>query len=237
MTTTATASASAGFLPASLAALLSRPTAAAAIAAPISTRSVGSIFSAASFSPPPPAAAPSVHVLPSVPSSGTLLAPATVAALSAPLVAASTPPATTPAMEPYFDANTAHPPPPIGAYVAPAPVTATTVTFVLSKPDVFKTSHSETYVIFGEVKFDDVNYQLQTQVAEQFKAPGLSSMNSKGEPSMAAVQDDEEVDETGVDKKDIELVMMQASVSRSSAVEALKAADGDIVSAIMELTN
>ncbi|XP_044974162.1 nascent polypeptide-associated complex subunit alpha-like protein 1 [Hordeum vulgare subsp. vulgare] len=111
------------------------------------------------------------------------------------------------------------------------------VTFVLSKPDVFKTSHSETYVIFGEVKFDDVNYQLQTQVAEQFKAPGLSSMNSKGEPSMAAVQDDEEVDETGVDKKDIELVMMQASVSRSSAVEALKAADGDIVSAIMELTN
>ncbi|KAI5002339.1 hypothetical protein ZWY2020_026989 [Hordeum vulgare] len=111
------------------------------------------------------------------------------------------------------------------------------VTFVLSKPDVFKTSHSETYVIFGEVKFDDVNYHLQTQVAEQFKAPGLSSMNSKGEPSMAAVQDDEEVDETGVDKKDIELVMMQASVSRSSAVEALKAADGDIVSAIMELTN
>ncbi|KAF7025901.1 hypothetical protein CFC21_038050 [Triticum aestivum] len=111
-----------------------------------------------------------------------------------------------------------------------------TVTFVLSKPDVFKSSHSETYVIIGEIKFEDLNTELQTQ-AEQFKAPGPSRVNSMGEPSVAAVQDDEEVDETGVDKKDVELVMMQASVSRSGAVEALKAADGDIVSAIMELTN
>nr|DAD43001.1 TPA_asm: hypothetical protein HUJ06_001231 [Nelumbo nucifera] len=50
-------------------------------------------------------------------------------------------------------------------------------------------------------------------------------------------QEDEEVDETGVEPKDIELVMTQAGVSRSKAVKALKAADGDIVSAIMELTN
>ncbi|KAM3354435.1 hypothetical protein ACQJBY_025236 [Aegilops geniculata] len=112
-----------------------------------------------------------------------------------------------------------------------------TVTFVLSKPDVFKSSHSETYVIIGEIKFEDLNTELQTQAAEQFKASGPSRVNSKGETSVAAVQDDEEVDETGVDKKDVELVMMQASVSRSRAVEALKAADGDIVSAIMELTN
>ncbi|XP_044354671.1 nascent polypeptide-associated complex subunit alpha-like protein 1 [Triticum aestivum] len=112
-----------------------------------------------------------------------------------------------------------------------------TVTFVLSKPDVFKSSHSETYVIIGEIKFEDLNTELQTQAAEQFKAPGPSRVNSMGEPSVAAVQDDEEVDETGVDKKDVELMMMQASVSRSRAVEALKAADGDIVSAIMELTN
>jgi len=49
-------------------------------------------------------------------------------------------------------------------------------------------------------------------------------------------EDDGEVDETGVEPKDIELVMTQAGVSRSKAVHALKAADGDIVSAIMELT-
>nr|BAK06432.1 predicted protein [Hordeum vulgare subsp. vulgare] len=113
-----------------------------------------------------------------------------------------------------------------------------TVTYVLSKPDVFKSSRSETYVMFGEVKLEDVNTELlQTQAAEQFKTQGPSGVISKDEPSMAAAQDDEEIDETGVDKKDVELVMMQASVSRSRAVESLKAADGDIVSAIMELTN
>jgi alpha-D-ribose 1-methylphosphonate 5-triphosphate synthase subunit PhnI len=51
----------------------------------------------------------------------------------------------------------------------------------------------------------------------------------------AAVEDDdgEEVDESGVEAKDIELVMTQASVSRARAVKALKASSGDIVSAIM----
>ncbi|KAG8079028.1 hypothetical protein GUJ93_ZPchr0007g5160 [Zizania palustris] len=110
------------------------------------------------------------------------------------------------------------------------------ILFVISKPDVFKSPNSDTYVIFGEAKIEDLSSQLQTQAAEQFKAPDLSSVISKAEPS-AAAQDEEEVDETGVEPKDIELVMTQASVSRSRAVKALKAADGDIVTAIMELTN
>lgn len=78
---------------------------------------------------------------------------------------------------------------------------------------------------------------MQTQAAEQFKAPDLSHVISKPEPEPStSAQDDEEVDETGVEPKDIELVMTQAGVSRSKAVKALKAADGDIVAAIMELT-
>ncbi|KAK3010330.1 hypothetical protein RJ639_013023 [Escallonia herrerae] len=110
------------------------------------------------------------------------------------------------------------------------------ILFVISKPDVFKSPASDTYVVFGEAKIEDLSSQLQSQAAEQFKAPNLSNVISKPEPS-AMVQDDEDVDETGVEPKDIELVMTQAGVSRSKAVKALKAADGDIVSAIMELTN
>lgn len=110
------------------------------------------------------------------------------------------------------------------------------ILFVISKPDVFKSPTSDTYVVFGEAKIEDLSSQLQTQAAEQFKAPDLSHVISKPETSTMA-QDDEEVDETGVEPKDIELVMTQAGVSRSKAVKALKAADGDIVSAIMELTN
>ncbi|EMS58928.1 hypothetical protein TRIUR3_19766 [Triticum urartu] len=67
---------------------------------------------------------------------------------------------------------------------------AKNILFVVSKPDVFKSPTSETYV----------------------------------------------VDETGIEARDIDLVMTQASVSRAKAVKALKAHDGDIVSAIMELT-
>ncbi|XP_006654327.1 nascent polypeptide-associated complex subunit alpha-like protein [Oryza brachyantha] len=111
------------------------------------------------------------------------------------------------------------------------------ILFVISKPDVFKSPTSDTYVIFGEAKIEDLSSQLQTQAAEQFKAPDLSSMLSKPEASTAVQDDDEAIDETGVEPKDIELVMTQATVSRSKAVKALKAADGDIVTAIMELTN
>ncbi|KAK3135748.1 hypothetical protein QOZ80_5BG0422910 [Eleusine coracana subsp. coracana] len=110
------------------------------------------------------------------------------------------------------------------------------ILFVISKPDVFKSPASDTYVIFGEAKIEDLSSQLQSQAAEQFKAPDLSNMMSKPEASTAAQDDDETVDETGVEPKDIELVMTQASVSRPKAVKALQAANGDIVSAIMELT-
>jgi NACalpha-BTF3-like transcription factor len=41
---------------------------------------------------------------------------------------------------------------------------------------------------------------------------------------------DEDVDTTGVEAKDIELVMSQANVSRARAVAALKKNDNDIVS-------
>lgn len=114
------------------------------------------------------------------------------------------------------------------------------IMFVISKPDVFKSPASDTYVIFGEAKIEDLSSQMQSQAAEQFKAPDLSNVVSQGESSSSAsavVQDDDEdIDEEGVDAKDVELVMTQAGVTRPKAVKALKAADGDIVTAIMELT-
>lgn len=111
------------------------------------------------------------------------------------------------------------------------------ILFVISKPDVFKSPASDTYVIFGEAKIEDLSSQLQSQAAEQFKAPDLSSVIPNSGASIAAHDENEDCDETGVEPKDIELVMTQAGVTRAKAVKALKAADGDIVSAIMELTN
>lgn len=47
---------------------------------------------------------------------------------------------------------------------------------------------------------------------------------------------DEDVDATGVEDKDVDLVMSQANVTRAKAIKALKNNDNDIVNAIMELT-
>ena len=69
------------------------------------------------------------------------------------------------------------------------------------------------------------------------RRPLPTKTNLRCTHSTAAEEDDgEEVDESGVEPKDIELVMTQANVSRGRAVKALKASGGDIVSAIMELT-
>ncbi|XP_022736820.1 nascent polypeptide-associated complex subunit alpha-like protein 2 [Durio zibethinus] len=115
------------------------------------------------------------------------------------------------------------------------------ILFFISKPDVFKSPNSETYVIFGEAKIEDLSSQLQTQAAQQFRMPDMGSVMAKSDTSTAAAgvpadEEEEEIDETGVEPRDIDLVMTQAGVSRNKAVTALKTHNGDIVSAIMELT-
>ena len=55
------------------------------------------------------------------------------------------------------------------------------------------------------------------------------------ELSLAEEDEGGDLDESGLEPKDVELVMSQASCSRSKAVKALRANDGDIVNAIMEL--
>ncbi|KFK45046.1 hypothetical protein AALP_AA1G337100 [Arabis alpina] len=115
--------------------------------------------------------------------------------------------------------------------------------FVISKPDVFKSPNSDTYVIFGEAKLDDLSSQLQTQAAQRFKMPDMASMlPNNGSDTVTAPQaeeeeeDEEDLDEVGVEAKDVDLVMTQAGVSKAKAVKALKASNGDIVTAIMDLT-
>jgi nascent polypeptide-associated complex subunit alpha len=104
---------------------------------------------------------------------------------------------------------------------------------VVAKPDVYKHPNSDTHVIFGEAKIEDLSAAAQA-AAQQFSSAEMPSVEA---PKAKIEEEDEgEVDETGVEPKDIELVMTQAGVSRGKAVNALKGNDGDIVSAIMDLT-
>jgi hypothetical protein len=52
-------------------------------------------------------------------------------------------------------------------------------------------------------------------------------------PALVDEGSDEAVDETGLEPKDIELVVTQGKVSRAAAVKALRKHNGDIVNAIM----
>jgi len=116
------------------------------------------------------------------------------------------------------------------------------ILFVINNPDVYKNPHSDTYIIFGEAKIEDLSQQAQLAAAEKFKGPepaagaidGAGANAKMSEP--IAEEDEEEVDEAGVDEKDVELVMSQANVPRNKAIRALKNNSNDIVNAIMELT-
>lgn len=112
------------------------------------------------------------------------------------------------------------------------------ILFVISKPEVYKSPASDTYIVFGEAKIEDLSQQAQLAAAEKFKntIPSAAENATTAPAAQEESDNEEEVDASGVEPKDIELVMQQANVSRNKAVKALQNNQNDIVNAIMELT-
>ncbi|KAF5358542.1 hypothetical protein D9756_001941 [Leucocoprinus leucothites] len=90
---------------------------------------------------------------------------------------------------------------------------------------------------------EDMNSHAQLSAAQQLAtAANTTSLESAtaGDPGdeddvpeLKEVEDDGPVDETGVDPKDIDLVMQQVNCSRAKAVRALRDSGGDLINAIM----
>ncbi|KAI0980179.1 hypothetical protein GJ496_000358 [Pomphorhynchus laevis] len=129
--------------------------------------------------------------------------------------------------------------------------------FVIQNPDVYKSPCSDTYIVFGEAKIEDLSQQPAMKAAERLKSailadksaavpdtaaetPIESLVAAEQEEAAALVEEaeesDSEQDSTGIEEKDIEMVMNQANVSRSKAIKTLRKKDLDVVDAIMELT-
>lgn len=70
-------------------------------------------------------------------------------------------------------------------------------------------------------KPEEIMSEMDTQAANISEAKGKD------------VEDEGEVDETGVDAKDIELVTAQVGCTRAKAVKSLKEKNGDLINAIM----
>ncbi|KAG7354738.1 NAC domain containing protein [Nitzschia inconspicua] len=117
--------------------------------------------------------------------------------------------------------------------------------FTIAKPDVFEKNGS--YVVFGEARqggggLPGANaaaaasmQEQQAQAAQQLAAQAGAAADDAGVPKIEEVEE-EAIDDSGVDAKDIDLVMGQAGCSRAKAVKALKDNGGDLVNAIMSLT-
>jgi len=139
------------------------------------------------------------------------------------------------------------------------------ILFVIQKPDVYKSPASDTYIVFGEAKIEDLSQRAQIAAANQFKNIGQNQppsnqtsndqtstnlnntdkttneknaniqANNKTETIQEETDEDEQVDSEGIEENDIQLVMSQSKTSRSKAIKALRKCNNDIVNAIMEL--
>ncbi|KAI1726867.1 NAC domain-containing protein [Ditylenchus destructor] len=95
------------------------------------------------------------------------------------------------------------------------------ILFVINKPDVYKSPGSDTYVVFGEAKIEDLAQHAQITDMENLKPP------------TSIIRDVRRMVPTEEESDGEELVMSQANVSRNKAIKALKKADNDLVNAIM----
>lgn len=119
------------------------------------------------------------------------------------------------------------------------------ILFVINNPDVFKNPASDTYIVFGEAKIEDLSQQAQVAAAEKFKSADMmpSVLDKDGasrpmvsQPIQEEEEEDGEIDYKGVEEKDVDLVCAQAQVTKRRAIEALLRNNNDIVNAIMDLT-
>jgi nascent polypeptide-associated complex subunit alpha len=124
------------------------------------------------------------------------------------------------------------------------------IMFVIAKPEVFKSPTSDSYIIFGEAKIEDLAAKQAALEAEKAAYRPEGNQASKQAvydksgippaknvaPQQQPLEEETSVDESGVDANDIKLVVDQAHCTRARAVAALRNNGNDIVNAIMELT-
>merc|ERR1719453_1297090 len=80
------------------------------------------------------------------------------------------------------------------------------ILFVISKPDVHKSATSDTYIVFGEAKIEDLSAQAQAQAANQFAAAPEAGDDAKDDADKGAKiqeveEEDGDVDESGIEPK------------------------------------
>lgn len=115
--------------------------------------------------------------------------------------------------------------------------------FSVNQPDVYRTQDNSTYVIFGEIRVEDIS-QARKYAEEAAKnatapheeeKPAAEATEAAAEPAAEAAA--ENVDAGDLAEEEISFVMEQTKCDRSQAIKALHENNKDMVNAIMSLTN
>ena len=76
------------------------------------------------------------------------------------------------------------------------------ILFAIGHPDVFKSATSDTYVVFGEAKIEDLSAQAQQQAASQFQAAqasmGSGAAAAAAPPTIPEEDEGGDLDESGL---------------------------------------
>jgi NACalpha-BTF3-like transcription factor len=111
----------------------------------------------------------------------------------------------------------------------------------VKNPEVFSSQQNpNSFIIFGELTFDDDEKKLKQDTIEQLKKEGeqlKTVKETKEEPKVEVVQEGEELSEEGLEKEAIETVMNEGKCSRQAAIKALRAHNGDPVEALLDVGN
>jgi nascent polypeptide-associated complex subunit alpha len=109
----------------------------------------------------------------------------------------------------------------------------------VKNPEVFSSQQNpNSFIIFGELTFEDDEKKLKQDTIEQLKKEGeqlKTVKETKEEPKVEVVQEGEELSEEGLEKEAIETVMNEGKCSRQAAIKALRAHNGDPVEALLEI--
>lgn len=99
-----------------------------------------------------------------------------------------------------------------------------------------------TYIIFGEAKINDMAGGLPNQLAEKYanseqaisKDQKPDTEKTQEKPAQAETKEDNEpLDETGLDTATIDMVVQHTGCTRNAAIKALRENDNDSVTAII----
>ncbi|CDJ56096.1 nascent polypeptide-associated complex alpha chain, putative [Eimeria maxima] len=121
--------------------------------------------------------------------------------------------------------------------------------YIISKPDVFKSLTSDTYIIFGQAEKAAQRFTQDMMGSLSTSAGGRDDLGvtgggggggeggEEGEGGGEGGGEEEEEEAEGLDKKDIDLIVQQIKCTRKEAIDALRKNGNDIVEAILQLTS